>query len=163
MASENGQNPKLSNGVNRRKFVGVTAATAGVMFIKPELVFGSAANSVVSVGLLGCGGRGTEDAQNMVDTGGARVVALADLFQDQLATARVHFDQAQQAKGYAALDASQLFVGPNAYQQIAASKQVDAVVIATPPYFHPQHLEAVVAGGSTSISKSRWPSMSPGL
>ena len=147
MASENGGDPKLSHGVNRRKFVGVTAATAGVMFIKPELVFGSAANSVVSVGLLGCGGRGTEDAQNMVDTGGARVVALADLFPDQLAAARAHFDQVQQAKGYAALDASQLFVGPNAYQQIATSKQVDAVVIATPPYFHPQHLETVVAGG----------------
>src|SRR5437899_9243292 len=30
---------------------------------------------------------------------------------------------------------------------MAASKEVDAVVIATPPYYHPQHLEAVVAGG----------------
>ncbi len=146
--SENGGRiQELSHGVDRRKFVGVAAATAGVMFIKPELVFGTAANSVVRVGLLGCGGRGTEDAPNLVDTGGARVVALADLFQDQLEAARAHFDQMQQAKGYAALDASQLFVGPNAYQQIAASKEVDAIVIATPPYFHPQHLEAVVAGG----------------
>ena len=147
MASENGQNENSSDGIDRRKFVRVTASTAGVMFIKAELVFGSGANSAVRVGLLGCGGRGTEDARNLVDTGGARVVALADLFQDQLAAARVHFDQAQQAKGYAALDASQLFVGPNAYQQIAASQEVDAIVIATPPYFHPQHLETVAAGG----------------
>jgi len=147
VAGEDGQNPELSHGVTRRKFVGISTAATGVMFIKPELVFGTAANSAVSVGLLGCGGRGTEDAKNMFDTGGARVVALADFFQDQLATARAHFDQVQQAKGYAALQASQLFVGPKAYQQIAASKQVDAVVIATPPYFHPQHLEAVVAGG----------------
>jgi predicted dehydrogenase len=51
----------------------------------------------------------------------------------------------QQGKGYAALDASQLFVGPDAYQKIAGSKEVDAIVIATPPYYHPQHLEAVVA------------------
>lgn len=147
MTSKNGQNENSSDGVDRRKFVRVTASTAGVMFIKPELVFGSGANSAVRVGLLGCGGRGTEDAQNLVDTGSARVVALADLFQDQLAAARMHFDQAQQAKGYAALDASQLFLGPNAYQQIAASQEVDAIVIATPPYFHPQHLEAVAAGG----------------
>src|SRR2546430_12172231 len=42
-------------------------------------------------------------------------------------------------------DASQLFVGPDAYQRIAGSKEVDAIVIATPPYYHPQHLEAVVA------------------
>jgi predicted dehydrogenase len=117
------------------------------MFIKPSLVHGTAANSAVRVGLLGCGGRGTEDATNLIDTGGARVVALADLFQDQLDTARAHFDKLQQAKGYSALDASQLFVGPTACQQIASSKELDAVVIATPPYYHPRHLEIVVAGG----------------
>src|SRR6266581_4506355 len=96
---------------------------------------------------LGCGGRGTADASNLIDTGGARVVALADLFQDQLDKARDSFNKMQQAKGYAALDAAQLFVGPNAFQQIVASKEVDAVVIATPPYFHPRHLEAAVAAG----------------
>jgi predicted dehydrogenase len=69
------------------------------------------------------------------------------LFQDQLDAARAHFDQMQQAKGYAALDASQLFLGAKAYEQIAASKEVDAIVVATPPYFHPQHLESVVAAG----------------
>ena len=115
------------------------------MLIKPGMVRGTAANSAVRVGLLGCGDRGTEDATNLVDTGGARVVALGDMFQDQLNIARKHFDEMQQGKGYAALDASQLFVGPDAYQQIAASNEVDAIVIATPPYYHPQHLEAAVA------------------
>jgi myo-inositol 2-dehydrogenase/D-chiro-inositol 1-dehydrogenase len=136
-----------SDQFDRRKFLGLAAATAGVMFIKPELAFGTAANSAVRVGLLGCGGRGTGNASSLVDTGNARVVALADLFQDQLDAARAHFDQEQQAKGYAALDASQLFHGPRAYEQIATSKEVDALVIATPPYFHPEHLAAAVAGG----------------
>src|SRR5438477_274046 len=133
--------------VDRRTFLGITTSAAAAMFIKPELVRGTKANSAIRVGLLGCGGRGTEDASNLVDTGGARVVALADLFQDQLDAAHAHFDQMQQAKGYAALDSRQLFVGPRAYEQIAASQEVDAIVIATPPYFHPQHLEAVVAAG----------------
>src|SRR5438046_9894739 len=137
----------LSNELDRRKFIGVAAATAGAMLIKPGLVRGTAANSAVRVGLLGCGGRGTEDASNMVDTGSARVVALADMFQDQLDNAKKHFDEMQQAKDYAAIDASQVFVGSNAFKQMAASKEVDAVVIATPPYYHPQHLEAVVASG----------------
>src|SRR5207247_10613517 len=101
----------------------------------------------IRIGLLGCGGRGTEDAANLVDTGAARVVALADLFQDQLDAAHAHFDQIQQAKGYTALNSRQLFVGPRAYEQIAASKEVDALVIATPPYFHPQHLDTAVAAG----------------
>src|SRR5260370_41559672 len=139
------EKPTLSNEVTRRKFIGVAAGTAGAMLINPSLVRGTAANSAVRVGLLGCGGRGTEDATNLVDTGGARVVALGDMFQDQLDIARKHFDDMQQGKGYAALDASQLFVGPDAYQSMAASKEVDAVVIATPPYYHPQHLYAAVA------------------
>ncbi len=133
--------------VDRRTFLGTTAAATAAMFIKPALVRGARANSAIRIGLLGCGGRGTEDAGNLVDTGAAQVVALADLFQDQLDAAHAHFDQLQQAKGYAALDATQLFVGPHAFEQIAASKQVDAIVIATPPFFHPQHLETVVAAG----------------
>jgi len=133
--------------LDRRKFIGTAAATTGFLFIKPELVRGTAANSAVRVGLLGCGGRGTEDATNLVDTGGARVVALADMFQGQLDAARANFDKLQQAKGFSAIGASQLFVGPNAFHEIAASKEVDAIVIATPPYFHPQHLEAAAAAG----------------
>src|SRR3989442_8801816 len=147
MSKDFEQQPNSSDKLDRRRFLGVAAATAGAMFIKPALVHGTAANSAIRVGLLGCGGRGTEDASNLVDTGGARVVALADLFQDQLDNARAHFDQIQQSKGYSAIDASQLFVGPNAFEKMASSKELDAIVVATPPYYHPRHLEAVVAGG----------------
>jgi myo-inositol 2-dehydrogenase / D-chiro-inositol 1-dehydrogenase len=147
MSGDSKQRPNFSDKVDRRKFLGIAAVTAGAILIKPALVRGTAANSAVRVGLLGCGGRGTEDASNLVDTGGARVVALADLFQDQLDKARTHFDQVQQGKGYSTLDASQLFVGPNAYKEIAASKEIDAIVVATPPYYHPRHLEAVVDAG----------------
>src|SRR5712692_5870895 len=147
MSKDIPQQPNSPDKIDRRKFIGVAAATAGAMFIRPALVHGAAANTAVRVGLLGCGGRGTEDASNLVDTGGARVVALADLLPDQLSAAHAHFDQMQQAKGYSALDTSQLFLGPNAYQQIVSSTEVDAIVIATPPYYHPRHLEAVLAAG----------------
>jgi myo-inositol 2-dehydrogenase/D-chiro-inositol 1-dehydrogenase len=133
--------------LDRRKFIAAATASAGAMFINPGLVRGTAANSAIRVGLLGCGGRGTEDATNLVDTGGARVVALGDLFQDQLDAGRSYFDKMQTTKGYAVIEASQLFVGPKAFEAIAASKEIDAIVIATPPFFHPQHLKAVIAGG----------------
>jgi myo-inositol 2-dehydrogenase / D-chiro-inositol 1-dehydrogenase len=138
---------RSGDGFGRREFIGGAAAVGGVMFIPAARVWGSEANSAVRVGLLGCGGRGTEDATNMFETGGARVVALADMFQDQLDTARAAFDKMQAAKGFAAIDPAQLFVGPRAFEAIAHSKEVDAIVIATPPYYHPQHLEAVVAAG----------------
>src|SRR5262245_60556712 len=136
-----------SSEMDRRSFLGSAAATAGFMIMPSSLVHGTQANSAVRVGLLGCGGRGTEDAANMLDTGGARIVALADLFQDQLDAARSHFNQLLQAKNFPILDTAQLFVGPDAYQKIATSKEVDAIVVATPPYFHPLHLEALVAAG----------------
>lgn len=134
--------------VSRRKFLGAAAATAaGVMFVKPSLVRGSAANSTLRLGILGCGGRGTAVGTGFVNNTNTRVVALADLFADQLEAGRKHFDELQQAKGYAAIDSSQLFRGPKAYQQIAASKELDFILITTPPYFHPHHLETVVAAG----------------
>src|SRR6266478_2027993 len=83
MSDDVKQRANSSGKLDRRKFIGVAAGTAGAMFIKPGLVHGTAANSAVRVGLLGCGGRGTEDAANLIDTGNARVVALADLFRDQ--------------------------------------------------------------------------------
>ena len=133
--------------IGRREFLGSAAAAAGLMIVKPHLIHGTAANSVVRLGILGCGGRGTAVGTGFIDNTNARVVALADLFADQLATAQKSFDEHQAAKGYAAIDSSQLFKGPKAYEQLAASPQVDAILIATPPYFHPHHLEAVVAAG----------------
>src|SRR5437667_12794989 len=100
--------PNFSDEVDRRKFIGVAAVTAGAMLLKPSLVLGTVANSAVRVGLLGCGGRGTEDASNVVDTGGARVVALADMFQDQLDSALKQFDEMQQVNGYAVIGASEI-------------------------------------------------------
>lgn len=132
--------------VTRREFVGMTTV-GGLMLLKPDLVRGTAANSAVRLGILGCGGRGTAVGSGFVRHTNVRVVALADLFADQLENARKQFDELQKSKGYSPIDASQLFRGPKAYQQIAASKEVDAVLITSPPYFHPQHLEAVVDAG----------------
>src|SRR3989475_12213607 len=103
--------------VDRRTFVGVTAAAAAAMFIKPALVHGTHANSAIRVGLLGCGGRGTEDAANLGGTRGARGGAPAGLFQNHPDAAHAHFDQLQQAKRYAALESRQPFGGPRPYRR----------------------------------------------
>ena len=124
MAGDEKQGAGFGTEIHRRKFIGdVAAAAGGVLFIPAGLVRGSAANSALRVGLLGCGGRGTEDATNLVETGGARVVALADMFQDQLDTARAAFDKMQLGKGYSAIDASQLFVGPKAFEKIGLRRK----------------------------------------
>ena len=138
----------LMEKISRRKFLGAAAATAaGAMFVKPSAVRGAEASSTLRMGILGCGGRGTAVGTGFVNNTNTRVVALADLFTDQLEKGHQHFDELNQAKGYAAIDSSQLFRGPKAYQQIAASKELDFILITTPPFFHPLHLETVVAAG----------------
>ena len=133
--------------VGRREFMGTAAAAAGFMIIAPQLVRGTAANSAIRVGLLGCGGRGTADATYTIETGKARLVALGDLFQDKLDEAKAHFDKFQKAKGIPAIERGLMFRGPKAYQEIANSKDVDAIIITTPAYFHVQHLAEVVTAG----------------
>jgi len=133
--------------IGRREFIIGTASAAGLMILKPALVRGTAANSAVGLGILGCGGRGTAVGSGFVENTPTRVVALADLFDDQLKAATKTFNSLAQAKGHAGIDSGQLFRGPKACEQLAASKEVDAVLIATPPYFHPQHLEIMVAAG----------------
>lgn len=124
--------------------MGAAGLAAGIAILKPRTVWGTQANSAVRIGLLGCGARGTLDVTGMVENAGARVTALADLFQDRLDAARAYFNA---MPGAAPIEASQIFRGPNAYKQIAESSAVDAVIIATPVYFHPEHLEAVAASG----------------
>lgn len=126
---------------SRRGFLGAAGAAAFTI-VKPRVVRGSQANSAVRIGLLGCGGRGTAVAAGFIKNTRARVVALADMFQDQLDAAKARFGETAPP-----IDAAQVFRGPKAFQEIAGSKEVDMVIVTTPPYFHPRHLEAVVAAG----------------
>src|SRR2546428_11821185 len=59
--------------VDRRTFLGTTAAAAAAMFITPALVHGTKANSAIRVGLLGCGGGGGGEAADLGGTRGGRV------------------------------------------------------------------------------------------
>lgn len=134
--------------MNRREFLQTTAASAsGLLLLKPATVFGYAANSAVRLGLLGCGSRGTAVSTSFSKSTIAEVVALADLFPDQLAAGRDHFNQLNASLGRQPIDNKLLFHGPHAFEELAASKDVDLIQISTPPFFHVQHLETVVSSG----------------
>jgi predicted dehydrogenase len=118
----------------RRKFL--QTAAGGLLLLKSETVFGSQANSAVEVGIVGCGGRGNWIGKFFPEFAGARVVALADVIQDHLDTTKTSFNVA----------ADRAYYGPDAYKELAHSK-LDAVVIETPPYYHPLHAEEAVNAG----------------
>ena len=133
------------NGViGGRGFVG---ASVGLMILKPKTVWSYQANSAVRIGLLGCGRRGTAVATSFAKNTKARIVALADVFQDQLDTAKGTFDSIASSLGYAGIEKNLMFKGSEAYQQLAASNSVDSIQISTPCFFHVEHLGAAVAAG----------------
>ena len=117
------------------------------MLLTSRTAFGYEANSAVRIGLLGCGSRGTTVASSFVKNTPARIVALADLFPDQLAAAKAHFDELNTSLGVPAIDPALMFRGPHAFEELAASSAIDSIQISTPPWFHVQHLDAVVAAG----------------
>ncbi|HEY2859862.1 MAG TPA: Gfo/Idh/MocA family oxidoreductase [Terracidiphilus sp.] len=134
--------------MNRRQFLmtGSQAASA-MLLLKSKTAFGYQANSAVRHGLIGCGNRGTSVAVSFSQNTSAQVVALADMFADNLAAGKQHFDKVNADLGRAPIDSKLMFRGPHAFEQIAASKDVDLIQISTPPFFHVQHLETAVAAG----------------
>jgi myo-inositol 2-dehydrogenase / D-chiro-inositol 1-dehydrogenase len=133
--------------VGRREFVGAAAAAATVTILKPRIVWGTQANSAVRLGLLGCGGRGQNVMGSFLESTSAVLTAVGDMFQDNLDAGKQHLDQVSAKFNKPAIDPSRMFRGPKAYEQLFASKEVDALYVASPPYFHPEHLGAAIAAG----------------
>ena len=122
--------------VSRRNFLTNTSigATAAWTIVKPESVRGSAANSAVSVGLLGTGGRGSRVAGYAQANTRGRVIALCDLFDEQIENAKKKIE-VPDAVVYKDMD------------KFLSADDIDAVIIATPPFEHPRMLSAAVQAG----------------
>jgi len=134
--------------MDRRDFIQTgAAAAAGITVLKPATAFAYQANSAIRHGLLGCGNRGSSVAESFSKNTAAQVVAIADLFPDNLAAGRARFEKINASLNHAPIDEKLLFHGPHAFQQLADSKEIDLIQISTPPFFHVEHLEAAVASG----------------
>ncbi len=139
---------KIDRSPERREFMKTSAAVgAGLLILPAKTVFGSTANSMLGIGIIGCGGRGNHDGGEFVMNTETRVTALMDVFDDRLASTRAAFDEIAEQKGYAKIPEANLFKGPKAYEKLVQSKDVDIVIVTSPPYFHPEHFEAAVAAG----------------
>ncbi len=121
----------------RRRFLAHTGASvAALTFLQPHLVRGAEANTKIKIGLVGCGGRGKWIANLFKKHGGYDLVALADYFPDRV----------NEAGEKLTVPESGRFTGLNAYQKLL-EQNLDAVVIESPPYFHPIQAAAAVEAG----------------
>jgi myo-inositol 2-dehydrogenase/D-chiro-inositol 1-dehydrogenase len=120
----------MNETASRRGFVKAAgAASASLMIVKPQTAFGSQANSALSVGLIGCGGRGMYVSGIFAANEFAKVTAISDIYDDRIAAGREKYSGAQEFRDYRKL----------------LESSVDAVLIATPAFLHAEHLEAAIA------------------
>jgi predicted dehydrogenase len=123
---------------SRRGFLG--AALAGVALPTAH----AAGDGTIRVGVIGCGGRGTEAATNAMNAGkDVRVVALGDVVPGRVAETRT----ALRVKYAAQVDVpdDRMFAGFEAYRGVIAAS--DVVIVANAAKFHPMHMRAAVEAG----------------
>ena len=108
--------------------------------LAPQLATGADAGPKVNLGLIGCGGRGKWITDLFVKHGGYNVTAVFDYFADRANEAGEKFG----------VPAAGRFSGLDGYRRLLEQKNVDAVAIESPPYFHPIHAAAAVDAGVNS-------------
>ncbi len=123
--------------MKRREFVKEAgAATFAFTVLRPEFVRGSQANSRIKLGLIGCGGRGLWLMKLFAQHGGYEIFAGADYFQDRVEALAAEYP----------VPKNRLFTGLSGYKKLLDCG-VDAVVIESPPYYHPEQAAAAVDKG----------------
>ncbi len=132
---------------SRRSFLkGSTAVGSAFTISRPELVRG-AGNERLRAGVIGCGGRGTQAVENLMEGyPNAELVAMADIFEDRLEKSIRRLREAPQTAKYhdrIKVDPEHRFIGFDGYKKVIASG-VDVVMLATPPGYRPEHFEAAI-------------------
>jgi predicted dehydrogenase len=132
-------------GMSRRDFARASAA-AGFAILSSRKVGAETNSETLKVGLLGCGGRGTGAAQQMLEGNpNVKLIALADLFEDKIKRAQrqISRNKDERVRNKYAVDDDHCFVGWDAYKKILKT-DIDILVEGTLPYSRPKHIEAAV-------------------
>ncbi len=160
-------------GFNRRSFLSKSlaagAAASAFTILRPELVRG-AGEEKLRAGLVGCGGRGTGAAADLLSADpNVELVAMGDIFDDKLQTSLTRLrdpkflaeaspknaaaftgqplaELVESIRKRVTVDPDHCFVGFEAYRKVIAS-EVDFVLLCTPPGHRPAQFEAAVNGG----------------
>jgi myo-inositol 2-dehydrogenase/D-chiro-inositol 1-dehydrogenase len=150
-----------TNKSSRRRFLGNTAAlgalgaigasqliksctsgteTKAVSVTEPTILLTAPDGQPIRAGVVGCGGRGSGAAIDFLNAGpNLSIVALADVFQDRIDGIRTRLKEQKDAE----VDDANCFVGFDAYKRLL-EVDLDMVILATPPFFRPEHFQACV-------------------
>lgn len=130
------------NQPSRRDFVKTAAASTAILGAPMILdAQDKAGAKTFKIGLIGCGGRGRGAALHSLEVGKTlgftvECVGVADWFKDRALAAGKRLNAPE----------NRCFAGPTAYQQLVET-DAQIILIAGPPLFRPNHLEACIRAG----------------
>lgn len=149
----------MKTGISRRTFLGTSAAAGITGLTLPGLITGCSTEKgkkktvevrtfldqapdgqELKAGLIGCGGRGTGAALDFLNAGpNLKIAALGDVLQDKIDACKEELKKEKNVE----VPAEMCFVGFDAFQKVIASG-VDIIILATPPFFRPEHFAAAI-------------------
>ena len=144
------KSPTTPSKATRRDFLKGSTAVAvggalGAQLIAPGFVH-AAGDETMRIALIGCGGRGTGAAMNALRAEpNVKLTAMADAFSDRLEQSYSHIKKTMGDKVDVPKD--RRFVGFDAYKQAIDLKEIDVVLLTTPPHFRPAHYRYAVDAG----------------
>lgn len=142
----------------RRDFLKTSAlATAGATLLAPHVY--AADDDKIKVGVIGCGGRGSGAAENVLESArGVEIVALGDYFEEKTGSLRnrlMNFAQTPKIKelgNTVNIPQENCFSGIDNYKKVIES-DANYIILATPPGFRPTHLQAAVDAGKNVFTE----------
>lgn len=156
-------NESRQAGSSRRDFLKTTAAATAASALTAGLGFADVhpgGNDTIKVGVVGCGGRGSGAAGNVLNSAkNVKIVALGDVFKFRLdeLRGRVHemarSDEVRKLGNGADLPESRCYHGLDAYEKVINDPEVNYVILATPPGFRPMMLEEAVKAGKNIFTE----------
>src|SRR5262249_38771568 len=124
-------------------------------------------NDEIKVGLIGCGGRGSGAAHDVLSAAkNVTIHALGDAFEDNLNGCRRRLERF--VKGELTEPSKQVgvegrcFAGLDAYKKVIDSG-CNYIILATPPGFRPIHLEAAINAGKNVFTEKPVAVDGPGI
>jgi len=162
-----------SNQPTRRNFLGTTVVTgatvaAGLSMASSAFAEGS---DKIKVGLIGCGGRGSGAAENVLNAAkGVEMVAVGDYFKDhaeglsnRLRNYAKGDKRVQELGNKADISPENCYGGLDAYQRVINTPGVNYIILATPPGFRPMHLQAAIEAGKNVFTEKPVATDGPGI
>jgi len=119
--------------ITRRGALG--GAAAGLLVVKPATAFSYQANSAVSLGIIGSGRRGRYVGTLFVKDPRTRLGAICDVQPTSIDAAKTEIPGGDAARVY------------RNHEELLAAADIDAVLIASPIFLHPEHFEHAVDAG----------------